>query len=114
MLVGLKDRGIHGALRYRVFGISFEEVLKVGGAVEVTCRSLPLSEIMLLGAHDVGWKSILAHLYGLEGSDHPYEVIRSYEHSMPSERDFHLLFTVIDDIWMFIYPASSRRKRGES
>lgn len=69
---------------------------------------------MLLGAHDVGWKSILAHLYGLEGSDHPYEVIRSYENSVPSERDFYLLFTVVDDIRMFINPASSRRKRSES
>lgn len=86
----------------------------MGGAIEGTSRSLPLSKIMLLRAHDVGWKSALAHLYGLEGSDHPYEVARSYEHSMPSERDFYLLFTVIDDIWMFINPASSRRKRSES
>jgi len=114
LLFGLKDRGIHGALRYRVFGVSFEKVLEVGGAIEETWRSLPLSKIILLGAHDVGWKSILAHLYGLEGSDHPYEVIRSYENSVPSERDFYLLFTVIDDIWMFINPASSRRERSES
>lgn len=83
-------------------------------AVERVSWSLPCSEIMFLGASKIRRESTLAHMNSLKGSNHPDEVVRCHEHSMPPEGNFYLFFSVVDDVWMFVYPACGRGKRSES